>query len=143
MVTRAYPPGNAGACAGVEGDVARYGPRRLAAFRALWTAVTRSRRPGSPGIGEQLRALPRMVGGALSGTYPELPRGRLVLFALAIAYLLSPVDLVPEMFLGLLGLTDDAVVALWLGGTFLAESDRFLQWERARPTIVEGGPPQR
>ncbi len=28
-------------------------------------------------------------------------------------------------------LGDDAVVALWLGGTFVAETERFLRWERA------------
>lgn len=75
--------------------------------------------------------------GAVSGRYPGLGRGRLVLLGLAVVYLVSPVDLVPELLLAFLGLTDDAVVALWLGGVFLVETDRFLSWERARPRIVE------
>lgn len=126
----------------VDSGMATFGPRRLAALRALWRAVsqgagTQSR---SPGVGDRLRALPRMVTAAVSGRYADLGRGRLALFALAIAYLVSPVDLVPEVFLGLLGLTDDAVVALWLAGAFLAETDRFLDWERTRPTVVDQPP---
>lgn len=124
----------------VDPGMATFGPRRLAAFRALWRAVSQGRRPGSPGVGDRLRALPRMVTAAVSGRYADLGRGRLALFALAIAYLVSPVDLVPEVFLGLLGLTDDAVVALWLAGAFLAETDRFLDWERTRPTVVDQPP---
>ncbi|WP_214371300.1 YkvA family protein [Pseudonocardia sp. H11422] len=120
---------------------ATFSPRRLAAFRALWRAVIQGRRPGAPGLGDRLRALPRMLGGAASGRYPELTRGRLALLVLAVAYLVSPVDVVPEAFLALLGLADDAVVALWLGGAFLVETQRFLDWERTRPVIVEQAPP--
>lgn len=116
------------------------GPRRVAAFHALWRAVTQSRRPGAPGIGDRARALPRLLRGAATGRYPQLSRGRLGLVVLALAYLVSPVDLVPEAFLALLGLTDDAVVALWLGGTFLSETERFLDWERRQPTVVDAPP---
>jgi uncharacterized membrane protein YkvA (DUF1232 family) len=105
----------------------------MAAFAALWRAVSRGRRPGAPDLGERLRALPRMLGDALSGRYAALGRGRLALLALALAYLVSPVDVVPEAFVPLLGLADDGVVALWLAGAFLAETDRFLAWERDRP----------
>ncbi|MHA6793658.1 YkvA family protein [Pseudonocardia bannensis] len=118
-----------------------FSPRRLAAFRALWRAIMQSRRPGAPGLGDRLRALPRMLGGAVSGRYPEMTRGRLALFVLAVAYLVSPVDIVPEAVLALLGLADDAVVALWLGGAFLGETQRFLDWERSRAMIVEQAPP--
>ena len=116
--------------------MASYRPQRIAAFSALWRAIVAGSRPGAPGFGDRLRALPRMLTGALSGTYDQLGRGRLALLALALAYLVSPVDLVPEAFLGLLGLGDDAVVALWLGGALLAETDRFLEWERHRPMVV-------
>lgn len=117
--------------------VANIGPGRTAALRALWQAVTQSRKPGAPSLGQLLRALPRMLGGAISGRYPLLGRGRLALLVLALAYLISPVDLIPEAFLGLLGLGDDAVVALWLGGAFLVETERFVEWERKRPTVID------
>ena len=116
--------------------MASYRPQRIAAFSALWRAVVAGSRPGAPGFGDRLRALPRMIGGALAGTYDQLGRGRLALLALAVAYLVSPIDLIPEALLGLLGLGDDAVVALWLGGALLIETDRFLEWERHRPKVV-------
>jgi uncharacterized membrane protein YkvA (DUF1232 family) len=120
--------------------VATYRPQRIAAFRALGRAVVAGNRPGAPGFGDRLRALPRMFGAAVSGKYAELGRGRLAMLALAVAYLISPVDLVPEVLLGLLGLGDDAVVALWLGGALLVETDRYLDWERRQPTIVDAPP---
>jgi uncharacterized membrane protein YkvA (DUF1232 family) len=120
--------------------VPTYGPRRTAAFHALWTALTRSARPGAPGLADRLKALPEMVSAALRGDYADLSRGRLLLFLLALGYLASPVDLVPEAFLGLIGLTDDAVVALWLGGAFLSETERFIDWKRSRPLVVDQPP---
>jgi uncharacterized membrane protein YkvA (DUF1232 family) len=127
--------GNVRRSAGVgENVAARYGPRRLAAFGALWRAVSQSRRPDAPGLGERVRALPRMVAASLTGRYRDVGRGRLALLVLAVAYLVSPVDLVPELFLAVLGLADDAVVALWLGGAFLVETDRYLRWERESTT---------
>jgi uncharacterized membrane protein YkvA (DUF1232 family) len=113
------------------------GARRVAAFTALWRAVAQSRRPGAPGMPERLGALPRMLGGAVTGRYPALSRGRLALIATALAYLVSPVDLLPEAFLPLVGLADDGLIALWLGGAFLVETERFLTWERQQPTVVD------
>lgn len=118
--------GTAGSTAGAA---ARFGPRRIAAFRALWTLVRQARRPGAAGVGDMLRAFPRMAGAAVTGRYPGLTTSRLFLFALAAVYLVSPIDLIPELVLNVFGLVDDAVVALWLGGAVLAETDRFLRWE--------------
>ena len=124
----------------VDPVVAISKPRRIAAFTALWRVVTQSRRPGAPIASERLRALPRMLGGALTGRYPALSRARLGLIVLALAYLVSPIDLLPEAFLPLVGLADDGVIALWLGGAFLAETDRFLAWERQHPAVVDAPP---
>jgi uncharacterized membrane protein YkvA (DUF1232 family) len=81
-----------------------------------------------------------MIADALGGRYEHLSRGRLVLLGLALLYLVSPVDLVPEAFLGPFGLGDDGVVALWLGGALLAETERYLAWERDRPVVVDAKP---
>lgn len=129
--------GNASPPTVVVSDMAKFGPQRLAAFGALWRALTASRRPGSPGLGDRLRALPRMMVRTLAGKYPELSRGRVALLVLAIAYLVSPVDLVPELILGPLGLADDGVVALWLAGAVLVETERFIDWERTTPTVID------
>lgn len=129
--------GNASPPTVVVSDMAKFGPKRLAAFGALWRALMHSRRPGTPGLGDRLRALPRMMVRTLSGKYPELTRGRLALLVLAIAYLVSPVDLVPELILGPLGLADDGVVALWLAGAVLVETERYLDWEHNKPTVID------
>ena len=50
----------------------------------------------------------------------------------------SPTRRSRRRLLPLLGLADDGVVALWLAGAFLGETDRYLSWERAQPVIVEG-----
>jgi uncharacterized membrane protein YkvA (DUF1232 family) len=115
--------------------VATLRPRRLAALTALWRALSQGRRPGAPGLAERARAVPRMVADALSGRYAALGRGRLAMLGLAVAYIVSPVDFVPEAFVPLLGLADDGVVALWLAGAFLAETDRYFAWERDRPAV--------
>ena len=51
---------------------------------------------------------------------PRLVRGALLLVAL-IAYVLSPLDLLPEAFLGVLGLADDALVVLVGAAIYLAQ----------------------
>lgn len=112
--------------------------RRLVAARALWGALGGSRRPGAPGTGERLAALPRLVGASLSGRYPGLTRGRLTLMAAGLAYLLSPIDAMPELLLTIFGLGDDALVAAWLAGTVLAETESFLDWEARQRAVVPG-----
>lgn len=107
--------------------------RRFGAWRTLGRAVLRGRRPGAPRLGQRVRALPRLVGAAVTGRYPGLGRGRLLGLALAVAYVVSPVDVVPELLLSLLGLGDDALVGLFLAGSFLDETDRFVRWERGEP----------
>jgi uncharacterized membrane protein YkvA (DUF1232 family) len=125
---------------GVDRFVAatKYGPGKIAAFRTLWRALSEGRKPGAPGLVDRLRVLPRMAGAALSGRYPELSRGRLAMLVLAVAYLVSPVDVVPELLFSVLGLVDDGVVALWLGGAVLVETQRYLEWEKRAPSVVEG-----
>jgi len=50
----------------------------------------------------------------------------------------TPIDLVPEALFLLFGLVDDAVVATWLAGAVLSETDRFLDWERRPKTVIPG-----
>lgn len=107
--------------------------RRLNAFRALWRAVSAGRRPGSPGIGERFRALPKLLRETVKGTYDGMGRGRLGMIALGLVYIVSPVDVLPEIVLTVLGLGDDVVVAAWLAGTFLDETERYLDWNKRKP----------
>ncbi|GGJ99868.1 hypothetical protein GCM10010123_32180 [Pilimelia anulata] len=111
------------------------GLRRATAFRALWRALTAGAR-GGPSIGARLAALPRMLRASLRGEYDA--GSRILLMAAAALYVVSPIDAVPEIFLAVLGLVDDAVVITWLAGSLLAETERFLEWERRRAGTIDG-----
>ncbi|MGH3716746.1 MAG: YkvA family protein [Micromonosporaceae bacterium] len=108
------------------------------AFVALWRAIRAGSKPGTPGIGERFKALPRMLGARIKGTYRELSWGRLALILGAVVYAISPVDFIPELVLGPLGLFDDAVVVGWIAGAVLDETERYIQWERGgRPVDAD------
>jgi uncharacterized membrane protein YkvA (DUF1232 family) len=104
--------------------------RRMAALKALAQVLRGTRAPGAPSVRERLSALPRMLSLGLSGRYPHLDKSRIALAGLALLYVISPVDLVPELLLPLIGLGDDAFVAAWLAGTLLSETEIFLAWEK-------------
>lgn len=109
--------------------------KRTAAFAALARALTTGVR-GGPSLGRRLAALPRMIRATARGQYDG--GLRLAMMAAAAAYVASPVDLVPEAFLMVLGLADDAVMVTWLAGSVLAETERFLEWEARRESVIRG-----
>ncbi|GAA1017833.1 hypothetical protein Aple_027830 [Acrocarpospora pleiomorpha] len=88
-------------------------------------------RPGSPGLMTRIRALPRMVRGALRGEYRDLGKGRLSMMGLAILYIVSPIDAIPDFLLAI-GIVDDFGVFLWLATALLGESGRYVTWEKNR-----------
>ncbi|MGN9906361.1 YkvA family protein [Phytohabitans sp. LJ34] len=108
---------------------------RTAAFTALGRALT-ARARGGPSVGARLAALPRMVWATITGRYDG--GVRLAMMVAATAYVASPIDLVPEAFLLLVGLIDDAVVIAWLAGAILAETERFIEWDAARRSVIHG-----
>ena len=113
---------------------------RWRVLRSLGMALRAATRPGAPGVGERLAAVPRMIRAALRGEYDGLPIGRLVGMLGAIVYVLSPVDLVPEGLLSVIGLADDALLVTWLAGTLVNDTEAFLAWERGRRPATAAGP---
>jgi uncharacterized membrane protein YkvA (DUF1232 family) len=107
--------------------------KRTAAFTALARALM-SGRGGGPSVGKRLAALPRMLRATAKGDYDG--GLRIALMAAATAYVISPIDVIPEAVFLVLGLADDAVMITWLAGTVLAETERFLEWERQRDRVV-------
>jgi uncharacterized membrane protein YkvA (DUF1232 family) len=103
--------------------------RRTAAFSALWRAL-RSGSRGGPSVTQRLGALPRMIKATTRGEYDG--GLRLAMMAAATAYVVSPVDVLPEAALLVFGLADDALMVTWLAGTVLDETGRFLEWEARR-----------
>jgi uncharacterized membrane protein YkvA (DUF1232 family) len=106
---------------------------RAAAFAVLWRVMRQSRRPGDPTLGERFAAVPRLGRATLEGRYDGLGLGRVVAFLFATLYVLSPIDLMPEVLLPLIGGADDLAVIAWLAGAFIGEADRFLDWENENP----------
>ena len=110
--------------------------RRAAAAAA--TAAAMSDGPG--GFVARLASIPRLVRDVLLGRYGGLSRGRLLLMALAVLYIVSPVDLLPEAVLTIPGLADDAAVAAWLVASLLGATSAYRAWESG--TVSTSGDPR-
>src|SRR5690606_33373294 len=108
-----------------RGDGERPMKKAARAF-AVWRVLREAQRPGTPGVLSRVRAIPRMLRGALRGDYPHLSASKIGMLGLALAYILSPIDLVPE-FLAVIGAVDDFGVLLWLLAALLGESGRYLE----------------
>ncbi|MEV6717788.1 DUF1232 domain-containing protein [Lentzea sp. NPDC051208] len=77
----------------------------------------------------RLKALPRLWKTWRGGKYPELPRSQVMMWAVALVYLVSPIDVLPE-FLPVIGVTDDAGVLVWLLSSLSVASGSYLRWEK-------------
>lgn len=114
-------------------------PQRL--LRLVDDAAQASKSPRSGRMGEaleDLKSVIRMLLAYTRGEYRDIPRDKLLLAVGAIAYFISPIDIIPD-FLGPLGLTDDAVVLTFLFRAMREEVDTFLAWEadHRNPPAVE------
>lgn len=118
--------------------MARLPSVRWAAMRRIAGALQEAAEPGGPTIAVRLACLPRMTRAVARGEYTGVSAGHLTLLAAAAAYVVSPLDLLPEALVGVIGLADDAVVLAWLARTLSHDTDRFLEWERNRGTTIEG-----
>jgi len=107
--------------------------KRTAAFTALAKSLMSGAR-GGPSISKRIAALPRMLKATAKGQYDG--GARVAMMAAAAAYVASPIDFIPEAFLLVVGLADDAVMITWLAGAVLAETERFLEWEKQRDRVV-------
>src|SRR5690606_4247418 len=87
---------------------------RVLVLTTLYRAARIAMRPGGPSLPTRLASIPRLVRSTLTGRYAGVTTGRLALMAAAVAYIVSPLDLIPEGALLLLGTLDDAMVLSWL-----------------------------
>jgi uncharacterized membrane protein YkvA (DUF1232 family) len=101
-----------------------------------WTALVRVFKPGTPGVGKRLAALPRMIKATLKREYDG--GSRLMMLAAAGVYIVSPIDAVPEALFLVFGLIDDLAVAGYFAGALMDELERFLEWEKLRDNVIPG-----
>jgi uncharacterized membrane protein YkvA (DUF1232 family) len=99
---------------------------------------------GPTGFGTRVASIPRLLRDTLNGRYDGLTRGRLGLMLLALLYILSPVDLMPEALLAIPGLADDAAIGAWLVASLLGATTAYHAWESGQtppatdPRVVPG-----
>lgn len=105
-------------------------PLRWGALMGVATAIRSANRPGAPGLGERLAALPRMVRAIMARKYHGVDGSKLLMMLAAVGYVVSPIDLMPEAVLLLGGLADDALVIGWLSVAVINATDDFLDWEK-------------
>jgi uncharacterized membrane protein YkvA (DUF1232 family) len=100
--------------------------RRLAA-----AATTAGTGTGEPihGVAADLRATWRLIRAYLRGDYRDVRLRSVLAVVTALVYFVSPVDLIPDVFL-LLGLTDDLVVVSLLFTVVRQELAGFRSWEQ-------------
>lgn len=111
-------------------------PRQVAAAAAVGRAVRAGSQPGTPSLPERLRLIPAMLRDALTGRFPALSRLRVVMLLLGVLYIVSPVDLMPESALMLLGLGDDVLIAGWVVASTLDAAGEYALWRRYVPTAL-------
>lgn len=78
---------------------------------------------------DRAKALPRLLRDVRRGTYADLPKSRTFLWVLALVYLVSPIDILPDV-LPIIGVTDDAGLAVWLLTSVSTAAGLYLSKER-------------
>lgn len=91
---------------------------------AIASAVKASN--GRHPLGQRLLVIPAMIWATLRRRWPGAPKVRVIGGMLGIAYLLTPVDLMPEIFLGPFGLGDDLALAAASVAALLSAAEEYL-----------------
>ena len=79
-------------------------------------------------IGKDVELLIRLARAWASGKYKDIGIGSLLIVIGAIAYLLDPLDVIPD-FIPIIGFTDDATVIALAISRVRKELDKFEEWE--------------
>lgn len=77
---------------------------------------------------DRVRVIIRMVRAYRNGDYRGVSVQSILLLIAALAYFVTPIDLIPD-FIPLTGLVDDFTVIVWVYSKLQEEIDRFILWE--------------
>jgi uncharacterized membrane protein YkvA (DUF1232 family) len=75
--------------------------------------------------------LRRFIRALFRGEYRPIPWWSLFL----LAYIISPIDFLPEALLSVIGIADDAAAFAFLIRSLMSDVERFREWERNRVTV--------
>lgn len=94
--------------------------------------------PHLKAVFEQAKIMLAMVKDYWNGSYREVPYWAISAVALALLYVLNPVDVIPDMLLGI-GYLDDATVVAFCLKLVQKELEKYQEWA-ARKTKSTRGP---
>ena len=73
----------------------------------------------------------RLIRAYAKGDYRQVPWETVTLVVAAVLYFLMPIDVIPDVLMGL-GFVDDVAVIAWVTNTVGPELGKFRQWEASR-----------
>ena len=79
-------------------------------------------------VKDKLVLMYEYVSDIFNGNYPEYGMSKLVIVVASLIYVVSPLDLVPDVILGL-GLLDDAAIVTWAIGLVDSELTKYSEWK--------------
>lgn len=83
------------------------------------------------GFVNDLQSVIRMIKAYSVGSYKDLSVRTLILAVAAIVYFVNPLDVVPDILVGL-GFMDDATVLAYVIKDIKSELDKFTEWEKSQ-----------
>lgn len=92
-------------------------------------------------MGRALRLFVPMCADVIKGRYRPVPWRAIGWMTLAVVYLVSPLDLIPDVLV-LIGVADDAVIVGWLLTRVDAALDDYRRWKGGGAEIVDDRPPR-
>lgn len=85
---------------------------------------------------DKLWAYTRMFPQMIKGDYKPKKKRNLYLGIAALAYIISPLDIVPELLLGPFGMLDDFAILLFAIRRLDKEVINFLLWEEQQKNVI-------
>ena len=82
-------------------------------------------------VKEKFGVVYRLFKAYASGKYRDIPWKSLLLITAALIYFVSPIDLIPDVLVGI-GFTDDFAILLMVYKAVHSEVEKFLDWEKSQ-----------
>ena len=82
-------------------------------------------------VKEKFGVVYRLFKAYASGKYRNIPWKSLLLITAALIYFVSPIDLIPDVLVGI-GFTDDFAILLMVYKAVHSEVEKFLDWEKSQ-----------
>ncbi len=83
----------------------------------------------------QFHTLGRLVSAYAKGQYRDVSIKTIMVVVAALLYFVNPIDLIPDMVLGV-GLTDDLAILTWVIHSLKDELDLFAKWEQSNVRVT-------